>query len=296
MPSTLNRVYKAAMRLPVLNRMAPKLDLVTTYPRELLLLNGLHRPSSDRQSIVFFTVHKAASVYVARIMKDLARESGLALIDFAGYRFKGGKTNGTVWEPGELARRVYRPQGYFYGPFRNFNPAIEKLDQYRVVLNLRDPRDVLVSAYFSMAYSHYVPGKENPEAAKKILAGRQATLDSDIDKWVLEAAPNIRRTFSEYSDNILDNPNVFLARYEKLVTDFDSWLAEVVKFLGIEPRAETVEGFRRGANFDVEEDVKRHKRQVTPGDHARKLKSETIEKLNALLGDVLDRLQYPRHI
>ena len=296
MSSTLTRVYRAAMRLPVLNRMAPKLDLVTTYPRELLLLNGLHKPSSDRPSIVFFTVHKAASVYVARIMKDLAKESGLTLIDFAGYRFKGGKTKGTVFEPGDLARKVYQPKGYFYGPFRNYNPAIENLDQYRIVLNLRDPRDVLVSAYFSMAFSHYVPDKENPEAAKKILAGREATLGSDIDQWVLEAAPNIQRTFADLCNNLLDKPNVCLARYERLVTDFDGWLAEIVKFLDFQPSAALVEGFRKGANFDVKEDVKKHKRQVTPGDHARKLKPETIEKLNTLLGDVLTRLQYPLHV
>jgi hypothetical protein len=294
MTETLKRLCRTTRRVPVLKRFAPSLELLAEYPRELLLLKGVSTARSTRPSAVLFTVHKAASVYVARLLKRLAADSGLSVIDFAGYRFKGGRMQPGIFDPGELARKIYRPQGHLYGPFRTFNPAIPDLDRFRIVLNLRDPRDVLVSAYFSMAYSHYVPDRENPDAAKRILADREAALQADIDPWVLENASSVGAIFADYSRNLLGRPNVFLAKYEKLVTDFDGWLQEVTAFLDLQPSAALLDELRRGAVFDVEEDVNRHKRQVTPGDHKRKLKPETIAQLNAILGDVLDQLQYPR--
>ena len=56
----------------------------------------------------------------------------------------------------------------------------------------------------------------------------------------------------------------------------------------------TVSQIINEANFDVEEDIYSHKRQVTPGDHKRKLLPETIDRLNSEFGEVLDVLGYKR--
>ncbi|QKD83329.1 hypothetical protein HPC62_14990 [Thermoleptolyngbya sichuanensis A183] len=46
------------------------------------------------------------------------------------------------------------------------------------------------------------------------------------------------------------------------------------------------------ADFQVEdEDVYRHKRQVLPGDHTRKLQPETIAVLNEKFAEVLNALR-----
>lgn len=294
MTDTLKRLLRSSRRIPVLKRFVPTLELLVDYPREVLLTRGIYTARSQRPSVVAFTVHKAASIYFARLVEKLARDAGLTKIDFAGYRFKGGRIAPGIFEPGEFSSRVYQPRGYLYGPFRTFNPAIPNLDRYRVVVNLRDPRDVLVSAYYSMAYSHYVPERENPDGAKAILAGREAALHSEIDVWVLKSMAQTRKIYAEYCDQLLGRPNVFLSKYEKLVTDFDGWLKDLIEFLDFDPPAALIEELRRGASFDVEENVTQHKRQVTPGDHKRKLKPETVDELNACFGDVLDRLQYPR--
>jgi hypothetical protein len=44
-----------------------------------------------------------------------------------------------------------------------------------------------------------------------------------------------------------------------------------------------------------QEDIYSNKRQVTPGDHRRKLKPETIEHLNQVFADILQALNYPRN-
>ncbi len=42
---------------------------------------------STRQSILFFTQHKCASVYVAKILKRLAMDSHMKRLDFENYFF-----------------------------------------------------------------------------------------------------------------------------------------------------------------------------------------------------------------
>ena len=45
-------------------------------------------------------------------------------------------------------------------------------------------------------------------------------------------------------------------------------------------------------SVNTKENKMKHKRQVTPGDHRRKLKPETIAKLNTDLADILTRYGY----
>jgi hypothetical protein len=50
---------------------------------------------------------------------------------------------------------------------------------------------------------------------------------------------------------------------------------------------------KAGADFKVSsEDIYKHKRQVTPGDHKRKLKPETIDILNQKTAEVLKLYDY----
>jgi hypothetical protein len=71
-------------------------------------------------------------------------------------------------------------------------------------------------------------------------------------------------------------------KYEDMVGDFSAWLDRLIGFLELDLGREFIEGLKAGAEFKVsKEDVYKHKRQVTPGDHRRKLKPATIEILNA---------------
>ena len=85
---------------------------------------------------------------------------------------------------------------------------------------------------------------------------------------------------------------MILLKYEDMVGNFDSWLASILAFLEFSPGQETLSRIKNDADFSVQEDISQHKRQVTPGDHKRKLKPETIESLNAILEPVLAPLGY----
>jgi hypothetical protein len=88
-----------------------------------------------------------------------------------------------------------------------------------------------------------------------------------------------------------------LRRYEDIVFDRLTFVTELCGHFGIEtPNAKMRVVAERNDERPASEDVHAHVRQVTPGDHAKKLSPATIEYLNAELADVLGKYDYKPHI
>jgi hypothetical protein len=78
-----------------------------------------------------------------------------------------------------------------------------------------------------------------------------------------------------------------------MVRDFAGWLNQIIEYWGATPSSRTVRRLIRQADFSVrKEDKYSHKRQVQPGDHRRKLKPQTIERLNSVFADIPRQLGY----
>jgi hypothetical protein len=228
-------------------------------------------------------------------MKDflgqLAQATGMKHIDFEGDFWLDGKDflQELIEHP---EKQYFHSSGYIYGPFRNFfyqkvPNSIKNFEKYKVVTMLRDPRDVLTSLYFSMGYSHSIPENKKSE----VLSQRAAALNTSIDNYVLE---NIffQNLYHEYVQKCLPLPNVLLTRYEDMVNCFEKWLKDLLYFNEIEIDGKTLNNLINSTDFEVEENMYAHKRQVKPGDHRRKLKISTIRKLNQEYSQVLKRLGY----
>lgn len=264
------------------------------FANEELLLQGNSKPKINQQSILFFTTHKCASVYVGNLLRALAEDVGMTPINLAAYYTEvlGQAPNLFSEQEMQEAVKVFHPQGYFFGPLRSPNWRVPEVEKYRILLMLRDPRDVLTSRYFSTSYSHAIAPNEVGEA---MLEKRSKALSKPIDEWVLESAPTFLERYELYCHDFLPMPNVHLVKYEDMVNNFSFWLQAVVKSLGLEDASQDLKAqIISEANFDVEEDVFAHKRQVKPGDHLRKLQPETINQLNLIFGEVLDVLQYEK--
>ena len=83
--------------------------------------------------------------------------------------------------------------------------------------------------------------------------------------------------------------------YADMVSDPKSWIRAVASVFGYEG-SEQVERIGRSLAPHLtadREDRWDTKRQVTPGDYERKLRPDTIDRLNDVFGDVLMRLGYP---
>jgi len=234
------------------------------------------------KSIIVFTVHKAASMLLHELTKWVA---GVCRMQF--YSINDG-----TFPEDELradARAFLGKEGCFC-PVR-YHADVPHIEDYDIILHLRDPRDVMTSAFFSLAYSHVpVPGRWNPSDAE-----RQEWIRRGIDWHVLSGADGWLRRYREYCDHILNRSNTVFVTYEEMVADFESWLRKyIAPFPLARPERIIKKLVRRYRhNFQVDgEDVYRHKRQVAPGDHKRKLKPETIAALDEQFKDVLAALGY----
>jgi len=107
---------------------------------------------SDVENIFHCTVNKAGSQWIRAILYDpvVYRYSGLKPY-FP--RVKGVETR-SYWEcsyaQGFMLRRIITPVYIMYDKFR----VMPKPEKFKAFFVMRDPRDITVSYYFSLAYTH----------------------------------------------------------------------------------------------------------------------------------------------
>ncbi|MQC26951.1 MAG: hypothetical protein DWG76_05835 [Chloroflexi bacterium] len=256
------------------------------FTTEAQLLRGASLSQSPHSSILFFTTQKCASRYVGRVLEALSDAEGLVRADYDAYVT-------TTKLPDELRpysdagalKHAFQPKGYLYGPIGSFR-NIPNRPNYRVLLQLRDPRDVLTSLYYSSAYSH-------PIINRKLLKRRKEAVDMTVDEYVLANAEHYFQLYERYCNELLSQPEVLFVQYELMVSDFPNWLEQVCEHLNLTRHQAVIDRLLQEANFQVDkEDKYSHRRQVTPGDHLRKLQSETVAQLNQRFAPVLPQLGY----
>jgi hypothetical protein len=154
---------------------------------------------------------------------------------------------------------------------------------------------VIVSSYYAI-YSHVTPLLEGKKAHRTRVNRRKKTLEQTVDEFVinrLDANSRFLNRYEEYCKELIGKPNVLFLKYEDMVENFDAWLDQLIEFLGMDIRREFIDQIKAETDFKVsKEDIRKHKRQVTPGDHKRKLKPETIDLLDSKTGEIRKRLGY----
>ena len=268
-------------------------------PRGFPMLFQSRKPG---RNVIAYTTHKAGSMVLHRVLKDICELNRIryyspneskALLPFdrmfAGHDF------------------IAKKRGCF-GPIRFFIPT-EALAEASVILHLRDPRDVLVSMFYSYCYMHAGEIEQHT-------GYRKAVAEAGIDRFVLDmvGAPfyeyrgdygigsrykkhvgNVLDRYERYLTELLSRPNTTVVSYEEMVLAFPSWLEKVIGAFDLPDREEThavVTARHANSVAAGEEDVWSHKRKVTPGDHREKLQSATIRQLDQIFAAVLETLGY----
>lgn len=250
---------------------------------------------SDEPARFVLGLRKSGSTLLNRIMTMVSKRTGLHTIDLAHTFFNNGlKMND--WQDTDLSSVIKR--GNMYLGFRGLPNSLGKLEVFRdarKVFMFRDPRDALVSQYFSDAYSHSLPSAKTESAeagVKEFMAKRERALAMDINDYVIKQAPSMDRTFMAYAE-VLGSELTLPLRYEEYIFTKKRMMRKILKHFDLEMNNAGIESILAVVDIVPEsEDAKKFVRNVVPGDHRRKLKPETIAKLDRLLQASLTRFDY----
>jgi hypothetical protein len=244
----------------------------------------------DVPSAFLFAFHKSGSVLVNAILDAIAKESGVSNVALSESLFTQGVcVSAAVFD----FEKLIKPYGYFYSGFRRPYPAMSGLFDTlpgTKLLVVRDPRDILVSNYFSVKYSHGYPANSTPQFATQLKAEFRGLADG-LDSYCIRAAAALLKDFYDYLE-LLDAGAVVL-RYEDFIYDKRALTRRLCELCLVDLPADAI--MRISTEFETipsSEDVNAHIRQVHPGDHKRKLQSSTIHLLDEILRDFLQTFGY----
>jgi hypothetical protein len=230
---------------------------------------------TPKSSFALLTMHKAASTYVGSILKEIFARRGYRPEDLAAEAFEAGvnEVDYIQHNIGRLAKTLA-----YFGPFRTESVApILGVTSLRPIVHIRDPRDCVVSLYYSLAFSHVEPGPG--PVLDQFLKDRRAFQEMGIDEFCFEGLRRGYDALGIMRRAVEARPNSVLSRYEDMVHDFDLWLRKLLDAAGVDIDERTFDNLKKDAAFEIPEDPLRHKRQVTPGDYKRKLRPDTQKAL-----------------
>jgi hypothetical protein len=240
-------------------------------------------------------IRKCGSSLFNKLAKDLASMNNRRYVNVAGRYFtKNIAPKDWIKDP---ANCDILYGGNVYGGFRLMPAAFASASLYREgkkLLMVRDPRDAIVSEYFSNAYSHSIPQRTQDAApiTELLEKRRREALDTTIDEYVVERGRSLLSAYLGYV-NQLDSASMRVVKYEDYIfkkpdlirliaSDFDmhvddAQIATIMAWADIRPETEPPPACGR---------------RVTPGDHREKLRPETIAKLNTIMKPAMDAFGY----
>ncbi|HYV61458.1 MAG TPA: hypothetical protein VE958_02220 [Bryobacteraceae bacterium] len=258
--------------------------------RTVTLPTGL--PGIDCAGGFAFGLYKAGSTLLLSAIERLTTASSAKAVNVLRVFHDRGVFLETA-SPSESLSQVLETwlarDGILFFGWRAFptNYRLPLRPRTRTFLLLRDPRDMIVSHYFSIKYSHTTEGP----GADHIRRERQRLQTFDLDSWALTQIRRIKREFLRYE--ALDETTLKVCRYEDVVFDKVKLLDDLCSQFGLDVRQANRKRIALAIDRRPErEDIYAHIRQVVPGDHRRKLKPSTIEQLNHGLADILCKYGY----
>lgn len=292
---TVSRVQRLVRKMLALGTLKKH---VPTYRVEEALFTGVHKNTNTHPSIIHFSTNKAASQHVMSVLQRCAHFAGMTHANLNGYIFNMDIPFIDKMSAEQFAKysHVLKPTGYLYSVFGGMIESIPEFEKYRVVLMLRDPRDVLVSNYYSMAYSHVLPA-EGSSRREAFVQRRIRAQQTPLDDFVRERSAWVKSVYERY-DNLLIKRYpadcYYYTTYEAMVTDYAKWLKDMLKYVELDVPVSLFDVLvqENDRSRPRKEDIHNTNRLGRSGDYLQKLSPETIAWLNEDLKGILARFGY----
>lgn len=286
-----SKTRSVVKRVPILKQYV----LNQQFRTERQLISKTHRTTCSHASILHFSVNRAATQYVKTILRRCAAANGLTNVGLHDYAFHSDfpYLNRLTMKEMEGYAHLFKPQGYNYSVFGGMIEGIPELEKFRTILMIRDPRDVLVSGYYAVAFSHFLPGQADKK--RQFMSLRNQAKEIDIDTYVRQNCQHTFEIFDRYQKHLVHQyPTVYLTRFEDMVLDFSGWLSALLEYcqLDISDRLYQTLVSENMHLTPHTENIQRHLRKGAIGDYREKLSLETIEYINAQYQDTLKFFKY----
>jgi len=286
---------KILKQIPFLRRIIERRYIKKRFKTELALLQGNHTNNSLKTSVIHFSINKSATQYIKSILRKVATANGMTPVSINDYAFHSTMPilNRLSGEEVKKYAHIFKPKGYVYTVFGAMI-GIKNLEEYKILLVVRDPRDVLVSGYFSKVFSHALPSSESDKRSD-FEQRRQQAQNQTIDEYVLKSSEKLYSIYTDYMQHLLKkNTQVYVCRYEEMISDFETWLTGLLDYAELEITPELKQQFiaEHQAKTPQKEDPKQHLRKGKTGDYKTKLQTETIDNLNIKFKEILHYFEW----
>ena len=176
-----------------------------------------HAPAAGLALRAYFGHHKAASTWIADIVRDVCASSGLHYAHVHNPRGFGGDLRGFV-----EARHVD------FLVYANANRKhVAGLEDFRAFHVIRDPRDIIVSSYFSHLHSH--PTDDWPE----LVEHRRELQAVDKNGGLYVVIDFLADVLDDIATWDYEDPRILELKMEDLVRAPEQELMGALGFLGL---------------------------------------------------------------
>lgn len=269
-----------------------------TPPLTTLSYAGVEFPVDDSRpdepARIVLGVRKSGSSMFNIALRKLALINGANWVDLPGTLFRHN-LGVARWRTDPAIAGLLRG-GNAYGGFRDHPAGMADAPLFRDALKaflVRDPRDALVSEYFSVAHSHSLPpATAEPGAREQLLRMREAAQAMTVDDFARANAGRMNETLVQYAP-VLAGPRLLLLRYEEVVFDKRAMLTAALAHFGWSIRPRQLDALLD--HIDVRpaaENPHAFIRRVTPGDHREKLSPATLAEVERTLAPALTLFGY----
>jgi hypothetical protein len=262
---------------------------VYTKKQKRVLKNFKIKSNLELESVIFFTTHKCASNFSNEILKSIEFHSEYNLFDYGAIvgslADKLGISDNFEDYLNLNYQTLFYPKGELYGPQRkplNF-PGLEN---FKKIIFLRDPRDVLVSSYYSFGYSHNIP--DSKLQLESFNERRNRIQNETIDEYVLRENDNwIKPMYKEYEKIHRNSKNILFLSYQDFVENTKNFIDTIFEFLNIYNEFAVTRLVELANPIQNKEDINKHKRSGRNFQWKEELTIGTQNKLNKELDSSL---------
>lgn len=273
----------------ILSKLKSKIQREVYYQKLHVKLVNVYANRNQPRSVIFYTTHKCASIFVERLFELILKNSDYSFVDYAGVIARAGDKLdvGTPYEAflEQAYSDLYSLQGKIYGPQRR-SLDFPGRNKFKHIFFLRDPRDVLVSSYFSSGFIHREP--LNTIDREKFVSKRRNIQEIGMENYILDEAEKwiipLYKQYKQLRDT--SETNIYL-KYNLFVEDTSEFVQRILDFLSINPAKKDLDVLIKEANPVQNIEVMKHKRSGKTDQYLEKLHPDTVEKLNQTLAETL---------